>query len=716
MGERKSKIRKPKRTKRTAAQRRAAEAAQHRERTRKGQDIGRIPACKNPERREKCLASFALFCVTYFPTVFYHAWSRDLIRIIAKIERVVIDHDTLAIAMPRGSGKSALCRAAVLWAVLSGRHRFVIFIGAVAERASESIELFKKELSENALILQDFPEVCYPLSLLDNEPRRCIGQRYRGKKTNIRWGKDRIVLPTIPESAASGSVIHAASLEGQILGLWVRLPNGKIQRPTLAICDDPQTPESSRSQGPNGQTTYRLKTIKQSVQGLAGPDQQTAILVPCTVIEIGDLAAQLVDRTKNPEFRGERTQRFYSWPTNAALWDTYREMRERAMRTDQPLTEAIEFYKARMCTQGRRMDDSPAKCGDCSHKATCMDCGAQVDWDERRDDPRNLSSVQAAMHSLYKYGEAGFASEFQNDPLASDSSDRLPTVDEITAKAAGYKRGVVPAKAAHITAFIDVGDDYLAWVTGAWSQGFDGGPIDYGTWPDQGLTFSKAKPRKTLQQMYPGTGPDGAILAGVKDLLKRLLDRQFTREVGAPQQIGLCLVDTGYKPDVVYAAIRSLARGPVVRASRGQGITAGKKQFEDYRRDRCREMGTHWWVPKDSPHAVVQIDTNFWKTFVHDALSTAAGDPGAMTLFGQPAEHTLFASHVLAEYYTLPKTETGVVVREYHQHIGRDNELFDCLVGACVAASKLGCALIPVAGRSGPRPVKSFAQREASRS
>jgi len=320
--------------------------------TRAGQDIGKLPKVKNPARRKRCLASFALFCVTYFPEIFYLKWSKDLLKVIAKIERVVIDHDKLAVAMPRGSGKTRLCQAAILWAILSGRHKFAMLIGAVADQGSDAIVWFKKVLSENLLLLADFPEVCLPIRLLDNEPRRCLGQRYMGLKTNIRWGKDRIVLPTIPGSKASGSVIEATSLEGQIRGKWMAMPGGGVIRPTLAMCDDPQTAESARSQGPSGQTTYRLTTINQDVQGLAGPDQQTAILVPCTVICPGDLADQLLNRKKFPDYRGERTKRLYSWPTNKGLWEQYRELRESALQADQPLTEATEFYKAYRATCG----------------------------------------------------------------------------------------------------------------------------------------------------------------------------------------------------------------------------------------------------------------------------------------------------------------------------------------------------------------------------
>ena len=681
---------------------------------RSAQDIGKIPKCKNPVRRRKCLASFALFCVTYFPEIFYLKWSKDLLKVVAKIERVVVDHDKLAVAMPRGSGKSCLVRCAILWAILSGRHKYAMLIGATAPQGTDAIVWFKKALTENEGLYEDFPRVCFPIRLLENEPRRCLGQRYMGKKTNIRWGADKIVLPTIPKSLSSAFIIEATSLEGQVRGAWVAMPDGSIARPTLAMCDDPQTAEVARSQGPTGQVPYRLQTIQRDVQGLAGPDQQTAILVPCTVICPGDLADQLLNRKKFPDYRGERTKRLYSWPTNKGLWEQYRELRESALQADQPLDEATEFYRAHKSTCGLPMDAPRPSCGTCPRRAECMDCGAVVDWAERLDDPRNLSAVQAAMHAFYKYGAAGFAAEFQNEPLQPENFGRMPSADEIAQKANGYPRGTVPDKAIHLTAFIDPGDDYLTWLVCAWEQSFTGAVIDYGTWPDQGPDFSKATACHPLSAKYPGTAKEGAILAGLKDLLTLLLARQFPQGFQPPRQISLCLVDTGYKPDVVHAALRIVSQA-AAKSSRGRGITAGKIQFDDYKRDRCREMGQHWWVPKDSPHSVMQIDTNYWKTFVHSRIATAAGDPGALTLFGKPESHALLASHILAEYYTLPKTEKDVPVQEWHQHVGRDNEFFDCLVGASAAAAKLGCSLIPTLPKN-IRPVMSYAQRLSARS
>ena len=128
------------------------DAKRKRAATQASQDIGEIPPCKNPERRAACGEpnGFGLFCKTYFPEIFYREWSKDHLRVIAKIERVVIECDMLAVAMPRGSGKTRLCQGAVLWSELYGRHQFAVLIGATAPQGTDAIEWFKKTLTEEA--------------------------------------------------------------------------------------------------------------------------------------------------------------------------------------------------------------------------------------------------------------------------------------------------------------------------------------------------------------------------------------------------------------------------------------------------------------------------------------------------------------------------------------------------------------------------------------
>ena len=131
-----------------------------------GRDIGDIPAVVDPTRKARAATDFRFFCETYFPAAFTLAWSPDHLKVIAKIERAVLTGGLFAHAMPRGSGKTTLTTVACVWAILFGACPFVCLIAASAERARSLLSNIKTWFETNPLLLEDFPEVIYPVRKL----------------------------------------------------------------------------------------------------------------------------------------------------------------------------------------------------------------------------------------------------------------------------------------------------------------------------------------------------------------------------------------------------------------------------------------------------------------------------------------------------------------------------------------------------------------------
>jgi hypothetical protein len=645
-------------------------------------------------RRKLAEGDFRFFCESYFPHLFSLAWSKDHLRVIGKIERVVRDHETLAVAMPRGSGKTTLCLTAVQWAVLCGHHRFVYLISSTQESALSLLATIKAHLGGPGapLLLADFPEALVPIHRLEGETRRCNGQRYYGIPTRIGWGVDAITLPTIPASRSSGSIIRVAGITGNIRGALHALPDGRQVRPTLVVCDDPQTDQSAAS---ILQTAERLGIINGAIRGLAGPGQRTAVIVPCTVIQSGDLADQLLDRKRNPSWHGERTKMLDAFPTNVKLWADYARLREQSLQADGDGREATEFYAA--------------------HRDR-MDAGARAAWPERfLSDRGEISAVQHAMNLKLDHGEASFFAEYQNEPLRpGESPGEVLTVEQVCNRANGRPAGEVPLACTKLTMFVDVHDRLLYWCLCGWEENFAAGyVVDYGTWPHQHVrTFTLASAARTLGRAFPRIGADGAIQAGLEELVSTCLQREYKRGDGV-MRIDRLLVDMGYKAGLV-AAVKHKCGGTAMMLCRGMGIRASRQPMSTWKRRPGEQHGLYWYIPnvsRTAEHPHVAADVNWWKAYVHTALATAPGDRGCLTLFGKPVDHELLAAHVAdSEQWTEVKA-LGRTVREWTLKPGRpDNHWLDCLTGCAVAASVAG---LQMPGQGGPqRTRKHYGQAD----
>jgi hypothetical protein len=84
----------------------------------------------------------------------------------------------------------------------------------------------------------------------------------------------------------------------------------------------------------------------------------------------------------------------------------------------------------------------------------------------------------------------------------------------------------------------------------------------------------------------------------------------------------------------------------------------------------------------------VEIDTNYWKSFVHERLATAMGDPGCLSIFGRKA----------VEHHRVRTEGRGRTVDEWKLPVHKpDNHWLDCVVGCAAAASMQGVERIGAA-------------------
>ena len=658
-----------------------------------GQEIGPPPPVVNPERREACRLNLRLFCETYYSAVFFLAWSADHLRAIAKIERAVLKGELFALAMPRGSGKTALCLVAAIWAAVYGHHKFICLIAATERRARKLLEIgIYRSLERNPLLMADFPEVCHPVRKLERTPQRAAKQKCNGVYTSIIWTKNEIVLPTIyrddgSTTPASGTIITVCGLTGgEVRGQIKDMPDGSMVRPTLVLLDDPQTKASAKSVT---QSEDRVELLQGDVLGMAGPDRAIAGMMPCTVIRPLDMADEILDPEKNPEWHGERTKLIYAFPSDEGLWEEYTNLRKAGLRRGDT-SASDEFYRKRRAA---------------------MDSGAKVAWPERFwADKGEVSAVQHAMNLLIRHGEAMFFAEFQNEPLVAKYEDDLLDADAIAAKCNRRPESTVPTSCTRLAMFVDVQKKLLYYAVLAFEPNFTGYVIEYGSWPDQKQHhFLYRSVRRTLQTAHRGHGEEAAILAGLEDLTAAKIGRPWTRDDGAAMRITACLIDAGYQKDTVELFCRQSKHAGVVVPSKGLPVSAASIPLDERKRKKGEEVGDNWRLTgRQGEHSVrlMLFDANHWKSFLHARLAVAIGGKGCLSLWGRSeARHRMIAEHLTAEYRT--RTEgRGRTVYQWECLPGRDNHLLDCVAGCHVAASLLGIRLIaPAVPKT--KPVKT---------
>lgn len=573
-----------------------------------------------------------------------------------------------AFAMPRGSGKTTLAESGAIHALVYGHRRFVVPIGSSEVSAVEILSSIMIELETNELLLADFPEVCYPIRCLEGIHHRANGQTLNGERTRIEWTDSNAVLPTVPGSKASGSVIRVAGITGRLRGLKHTLATGESIRPDLAIVDDPQTDESATSPAQNAK---REKILNGAVLGLAGPKRRIACFMPCTVIAPGDLADRTLDRERNPVWQGERSRMVVSWPKRVELWDQYADMRKESQRRGGGGEEANEFYRA---------------------NRAAMDEGAVMSWPARFNDDE-LSAIQNAMNLKIDRGERSFLAEYQNDPQPEEIHGKVEDLepDAIASRVNKVKRWQVPQDVSRLTAFVDCGATVLYYVVSGWSESFGGHVVDYGTWPKQNRAyFTAADARPNLATMFPTLDETARLYAGLKALTGEILSRSYTRTDGGTMRVEKCMVDSGWLDKVVHQFCRQSPFASVLLASKGYGISAKASPVNDWQVKPGERKGDQW-RQRAAPDRLVVYDTNYWKTFVAQRLQTPDGGSGGLYLFGDgKGDHQLFADHLCAEY-RVRTAGRGRELEEWQQRPERsDNHWFDCLVGSAVACSVLG--------------------------
>jgi hypothetical protein len=730
-------------------------------------DIGEIPLPANPERKKECENNLVLFCNTYLKEHFYRKWSENQIYIAQEVERVVQEGGKQAIAAKRRGAKTTICRGALLWAILYGKHKWAYYMAATEDKSLSSKSFFEFELAYNDVLLEDFPEACIPMRKMDNVRQRKL--TYKGDTCAITISGNSLQLPTIrmydkkgklvKDKAGnpvfypcSGALIDFVSINSSIRGGNKAIIGQGSVRPSLALVDDPQNDGAAKSET---QIRALEDVVTKGLGEMSGYDRSglikpPSLLVTVTCIQVNDFACRILDKDLYPSFNGILFRRFTTMPINMNLWQEYRELYKKdggESRYSCNDREATKFY---------------------IKNRAAMDEGAVVD-DENDYTLKHLSAVQYGMDRWCE-NEKSFWTEHQNDPEKTlENLEGLLTPSKVMEKTRRFMnkrhfvsyRHIIPDNTETMTAFIDVGQHYLNYEVTAFGHNYSfAHVVDCGWFPDQKGVFNitKSNFNVDIQSHYRNGSVEDKIARAVYDCLNkifkqpyfdeggkeidvhRLIDYYVGREQMQAHFLSMVGVDANdHKQEYsVWTAIanwsqqESLAFPCYGRAIPCYGMKTSTRHMRDFdlkpnewqRGRNEQDHGDGDWIEYPSTkksiinefkgivHSCLIFEANTYRTMRDIAWKTSIGEYGCQTLFDD-------APHILDQYSKQqcscsPKVKNlpGSEYLEWEKNKKTavyDKEFFDTNMGCFLIASYVG--LNPNYGETNFMPTKVIAPR-----
>ncbi len=224
---------------------------------------------------------------------------------------------------------------------------------------------------------------------------------------------------------------------------------------------------------------------------------------------------------------------------------------------------------------------------------------------------------------------------------------------ELAGRMINLPRGVVPEGAQWITAAMDLGKYLEHWIVIAWMPDASCHIVDYGR----------------IEVASEDLGVEKATMVALREFRAMVAEGWPVGSAdGEPMTPGSVWIDAGYLTPVVYAFCSDSGKGYLSAIGRG----AAQQQRQWYNRPTrtgsiVKHVGEGFHINRLRAERIflAEVDADYWKTWVHQRLSTPQGKEGAMTLFqAAPQEHLALAKHLTAE----TKTEEfvsgrGVIVK-----------------------------------------------------
>jgi hypothetical protein len=602
----------------------------------------------------------------------------DQVEQIHELEYCIRNGTRKALAAFRGGGKTSIARCGMLWGWSEGIIPFGVLFGATVPDANNNIEAIKSLVEWHGGLEEHYPEIIQPVKALEGSSRRAQLLTIDGELAGIEWGSSEIQAPVIPEhyyqevgenrdlfGNGVAGIMMTRSIAGAARGL-----NKDGRRPTFSLLDDIETEDSAASET---QTAKLRKTVANAVRGLSSRTKGLGMYYIGTIQNEASVTYAYVN---DEAWRGRLYKYMPSEPINQKLWKEY--VRIRGDKDMGGIKDAQKYY---------------------ADNRAAMDEGAELSWAEGFDPKLYASGVEYYYAEMADGGEEGpmfCACELQNDPalLKTDEDKRQLSRSMILARTNGLLPWKAPSNAKLATGFCDVHGlgGHIFWVVSWWADGFKGGLVAFGKWPQVA----------TIGEKYAGMSEEAAIYQALADCEEHIMAHDVTTDEGntLPLYIG---EDSGagqHQP-LVFQHCRSCKTRNYF-PTKGEG-TGGRQWHTLHKTAKVR--GDHWAVSaqesKSIKMRVFTFDADYWKSFICNRLMVPLGDVSAYSLYGRKPEEFAELSHhwVSEQRERLQIKDNGYEFDKWRLKRGAQNHWWDGVVGSAAMASVHGIRL-PVQKRA----------------
>lgn len=635
-----------------------------------------IPPPASVSRRLEAEADPELWLRTYFASTFFEAFTADRLAMVHSIIDAAKYGGDQAIAGPRGEGKTTLAMRTALYLMVRGLSTFPVVIGKNADKAKKEIRDLVELLQQNELFIGDYPEIGIPFQKVGAWSSRGRMQTVGGVNTNIVIAPEFFVFPTIKAEqlkgwpseitpCSNGQVFYSLGIDGAIRGTKYR-----SERPTLAIIDDIEDRKAASSYG---QAAKNEEIIEQDIGGLGQSSERIPRVMLCTSQNRKPcIAYKYTDPVSKPSWRGKRYRKMLKRPDRMDLVEQYIDMRKGRAESDPDAREAFRFWR----------DNQQ----DIERGAIVSNASSYSSKIHSDGEPMELSAVQSYYNQVADRGAKAVATEIDNDPPEEAGPAGLGVTPAIVeSRISGLSRLQLPANTIALTAAIDLGKYNCHWAVTAWWHGAGGVVVDYGVAQVYGTDKS-----------IDNEASEPMIYQALLNWRDELLQKQFVDATGTARKVDFCMVDSGTFTNAAYQFVREVG-----------GIFHPSKGISPY---RPRKQSTPTTIAGANMHAeklpssgvwLYELDTAYWKQFVHERFLTPTFDEqnmlrrGSLSIYtpGPKQRHSQYAQQIASEELVTEFKE-GKGAKTFWSVKNENNHWFDATYMAAAAGEACGVKLI----------------------